>query len=298
MDVPARDWHGADQPTVARARPARPAAARRSSLGRPRRAPGGQLGARPRRAARRPRRRRRGDEGGQHGRVRPPGPGVPGHRRGDAGHRRRRHPLRHRHGLGHDERAAPADHPPRARPRPRVPPPPHARRADPARRRRRHVGVRLPRPGRAQGRRRRAAHRRHARRAHRDRLAPRPGHGRVPRRRRRRARAHAPPRRARGVRRDGCLRPPVRRHRGAADGGRGPALQRRRCARHVALRRGQLGDAAQLGAPPAGVHPHVVGGAGCGHRRLGAQPRRQRHARRQRGDLRSARRSCCSSTCC
>ena len=92
-----------------------------------------------------------------------PGPGVPRHRRRHPGHRRRRHPVRHRHGVGHDERAAPAHHPPRARPRPRVPPPPHARRADPARRRRRHVGVRLPRPGRAQGRRRRPADRRDAR---------------------------------------------------------------------------------------------------------------------------------------
>ena len=48
--------------------------------------------------------------------------------------------------------------------------------------------------------------------------------------------------------------------------------QRRRGPRHVALRRGQRGDAAQLGAPRAGVPADVVGGAERGRRRLG--PRR------------------------
>ena len=47
--------------------------------------------------------------------------------------------------------------------------------------------------------------------------------------------------------------------------------ERRRRPRDVAVRRGQPADAAQLGASPAGVHPHVVGRAGRGDRRLGAR---------------------------
>ena len=157
---------------------------------------------------------------------------VPGHRARHPGHRRRRRPAGDDHGVGHDQRAAPAHHPPRARPRPRVPPPAHPRRADPARRRRRHVGVRVPRPRRAEGR-RRAAPARRGMLVVLTVLDWRLGVGMavfiaiavvlIG--------AWPAPRRPRVGRRAGRLRPAVRRHRGAADGGRGPAGQRRRRAR-------------------------------------------------------------------
>ena len=67
-------------------------------------------------------------------------------------------------------------------------------------------------------------------------------------------------RRQRVLRRDERLRPPLRRHRGEAHGDRGPALQRRRGARDVALRRGLLGGARQLGAPRS------ARSCGCGGR--------------------------------
>ena len=138
---------------------------------------------------------------------------------------------------------------------------------------------------------------RDARRAHRARLAPRPRDARVPRHRRGRAAGDAAPGDHRGVRRDGRARPAVRRHRGAADGVRGPAGERRRRARHVALRRGQRRHAAQLGAPPAGVHPPVVGGAELGD--ASARCCRSSSAPRSSptGRSRSAPGSCCSSTC-
>jgi ABC-type multidrug transport system fused ATPase/permease subunit len=62
------------------------------------------------------------------------------------------------------------------------------------------------------------------------------------------------PRDPRGRGRDGRPRAALRRHRGAAHRVRGPAGQWGRSPRHVALRRGQRRDAAQLGAAAAGVH--------------------------------------------
>ena len=53
----------------------------------------------------------------------------------------------------------------------------------------------------------------------------------------------------------------VRRHRGAADGGRGPALQRRRDPRDVAVRRGQLRRARERGA--AGERRSCACGGRC-----------------------------------
>ena len=115
---------GADGFAVAWARPARPAAARRPALGRPRRAPRGV-------ARRWPSPARSSCARSSTGPPTAPTTAtfvglalaVPRHRRRHPGDRRRRHPLRHRHGVGHDERAAAAHDPPRARPRPRVPPP-------------------------------------------------------------------------------------------------------------------------------------------------------------------------------
>ena len=107
--------------------------------------------------------------------------GVPRHRRRHPGRGCRGRAPGDDHRLGHHQRLAPPHDPPRARARPRVPPQAQPRRADPARRRRRHGGVGVPRPGRAEGGRRAAAARRHARRAARARPVAGSRHGRLPR---------------------------------------------------------------------------------------------------------------------
>ena len=137
---------------------------------------------------------------------------------------RGRRPPGHDQRLADHERPAAADHAPRARPRPRVPPHPHARRADPAGRRRRHVGLGLPRPGRAEGDERGAARARHARCAHR-RSTGGSALGMAVYLVAATAVVLAMRHRAVAESADemGALRPALRRHRGAPDRGRGPA---------------------------------------------------------------------------
>ena len=275
------------------------AATRRPALGRSRRAHRRHVGRRARRPADRPRDRRPGAARHHDLRGRRASAsvflavaivtqllGVVVVTAGDAG------------GLADHERAAARHHAPRARPRPRVPPPAHAGRADPTRRRRRHVRVRLPVAGGAEGRRRGPAARGHARRAARARLAARRRHGRVPDRRRPLLVVSM---RHRAVRESsdemGSLRQALRRHRGAADRDRGPARQRRRGPRHVAVRRGQRRCAAELGAPGGGVPADVVGAADRGHGRVGRLARAVGAGSSPTARSRSAPRSCCSSTC-